>query len=139
MGRILAFDYGTKRVGIAATDSLRIIANGLTTVHSKDIFEFVNTYIKTEKVDLFVVGEPKRLNNTQTQNTKYVTIFVNQLKKQFPLIPVVMVDERFTSKMAFQTMIVAGLKKKDRKDKELVDQISATIILQSYLEQINNK
>jgi putative Holliday junction resolvase len=85
------------------------------------------------------VGEPKRLNNTQTQNTKYVTIFVNQLKKQFPSIPVVMVDERFTSKMAFQTMIVAGLKKKDRKDKELVDQISATIILQSYLEQINNK
>ena len=139
MGRILAFDYGTKRVGIAATDPLRIIANGLTTVHSKDIFVFVNTYIKTEKVDLFVVGEPKRLNNTQTQNTKYVTIFVNQLKKQFPSIPVVMVDERFTSKMAFQTMIVAGLKKKDRKDKELVDQISATIILQSYLEQINNK
>jgi putative Holliday junction resolvase len=139
MGRILAFDYGTKRVGIAATDPLRIIANGLTTVHSKDIFVFVNNYIKTEKVDLFVVGEPKRLNNTQTQNTKYVTIFVNQLKKQFPSIPVVMVDERFTSKMAFQTMIVAGLKKKDRKDKELVDQISATIILQSYLEQINNK
>ena len=139
MGRILAFDYGTKRVGIAATDPLRIIANGLTTVHSKDIFVFVNTYIKTEKVDLFVVGEPKRLNNTQTQNTKYVTIFVNQLKKQFPSIPVVMVDERFTSKMAFQTMIVAGLKKKDRKDKELVDQISATIILQSYLEQINIK
>jgi putative Holliday junction resolvase len=88
---------------------------------------------------LFVVGEPKRLNNTQTQNTKYVNIFVNQLKKQFPLIPVVFVDERFTSKMAFQTMIDAGLKKKDRKDKELVDQISATIILQSYLEQINIK
>jgi putative Holliday junction resolvase len=139
MGRILAFDYGTKRVGIATTDPLRIIANGLTTVHSKDIFVFVSNYIKAETVDLFVVGEPKRLNNTQTQNTKYVNIFVNQLKKQFPLIPVVFVDERFTSKMAFQTMIDAGLKKKDRKDKELVDQISATIILQSYLEQINIK
>lgn len=139
MGRILAFDYGTKRVGIAATDPLKIIANGLTTIHSKDVIEFLKKYLLTENIELFVVGEPKRLNNTDTHNSKNVSIFVKQLNKFFPQIPVVMIDERFTSKMAFQTMIDAGLKKKDRKDKELVDQISATIILQSYLEQLSNK
>jgi putative Holliday junction resolvase len=137
MGRIMAIDYGRKRVGIAVTDELQIIANGLTTVASHEIFIFLKSYVSREKVDTFVVGEPKQMNNQPSESLKYITPFVNRLKKDFPDIPVEMADERFTSKMAFQTMIDAGLKKKDRQNKKLVDTISATIILQSYLEKIS--
>ena len=133
MGRIMAIDYGRKRVGIAVTDELQIIANGLTTVSSHEIFAFLRSYVQKEKVDAFVVGEPRQMNNQPSESLHYIIPFVNRLKKEFPEIPVEMVDERFTSKMAFQTMIDGGLKKKDRQNKELVDTISAAIILQTYL------
>lgn len=134
MGRILAIDYGKKRVGIAVTDEFQIIANGLTTVHSKDILSFLKDYISKEKVDCFVVGEPKQMNNLPSESVKFINPFIKQLKKSFPEIPIERVDERFTSKMASQTIIDAGLKKKDRQNKALVDTISATIILQSFME-----
>ena len=133
MGRILAVDYGNKRTGIAVTDPLQIIANGLTTVHTKDLWDFLTNYFQKEKVDEVVVGMPKHLNNTATDATPHVVGFVNSFKKKFPQIPIQTVDERFTSKMAFQTMIDAGLKKQQRQNKELVDEISACIILQSFM------
>jgi len=133
MGRIMAIDYGRKRVGIAVTDELQLIANGLTTVLAHEIFTFLKSYMQQEKVDAFVVGEPRQMNNQPSESLQYIIPFVNRLKKEFPDITVEMVDERFTSKMAFQSMIDAGLKKKDRQRKELVDTISAAIILQSYL------
>jgi putative Holliday junction resolvase len=133
MGRIMAIDYGRKRVGIAVTDELQLIANGLTTVASHEIFTFLKSYLQQEKVDAFVVGEPRQMNNQPSESLKFIIPFVNRLKKEYPDLTVEMVDERFTSKMAFQTMIDAGLKKKDRQNKELVDTISATIILQSYM------
>ena len=136
MGRILSIDYGAKRVGIAVTDPLKMIANGLTTVETKDIFSFLKEYLGKEPVECFVVGEPKRLNGEATDSSKMVIDFVEKLKKEFPQVPVNMIDERFTSKMAFQAMIDGGLKKKDRQDKAMVDKVSATIILQSYLENI---
>ena len=134
MGRILAIDYGQKRVGIAVTDEFQLIANGLTTVHSKDILTFLKDYTSKEKVDCFVVGEPRQMNNLPSESVKFIDPFIKQLKKMFPEIPVERVDERFTSKIASQTMLAAGLKKKDRQNKALVDTISATIILQSYME-----
>jgi len=133
MGRIMAIDYGRKRTGIAVTDELQLIANGLTTVASHDIFNFIRNYVQHEKVDAFVVGEPRQMNNQPSESLQFIIPFVNRLKKEYPDKTVEMVDERFTSKMAFQTMIDAGLKKKDRQNKELVDTISATIILQSYM------
>ena len=133
----MAIDYGRKRVGIAVTDELQLIANGLTTVAAHEIFPFLRSYLQKEKVDSIAVGEPKQMNNQPSESLQFIIPFVNKLKKEFPGIPVEMVDERFTSKMAFQTMIDAGLKKKDRQNKELVDTISATIILQSYLSQIS--
>ncbi|MCF8365192.1 MAG: Holliday junction resolvase RuvX [Bacteroidales bacterium] len=139
MGRILAIDFGQKRVGIAVTDELRIIATGLTTVHAKDIFSFLDQYTKQESVDLFVVGEPRQMNNTASDAQRFTEPFVKQLKKRFPLIPVDRVDERFTSMMAQQTILDAGLKKKDRQNKELVDKVSATIMLQSYMQGIRTK
>lgn len=135
LARILALDYGTKRTGIAITDDLQIIASGLTTVETKNIFSFLMHYLKTENVELFVVGEPKQMNNTESESEQFIKLFVEKLKTTFPKIPVKRVDERFTSKMAFQSMIDSGLKKKQRQNKALVDEISATIILQSYLEQ----
>ena len=135
MGRIMAIDFGRKRSGIAVTDELQIIATGLTTVASHELLQFLKDYITKEKVDCFVIGEPKQMNNQPSESLSYIKPFVSRLKQEFPLIPVEMMDERFTSKMAFQTMIDGGLKKKDRRDKELVDTISATIILQSYMEQ----
>lgn len=135
MGRIMAIDYGRKRVGIAVTDEMQIIANGLTTVASHEIFTFLKTYLKQEKVDTFVIGEPRQMNNQPSESLQFIIPFVNKLKKEYPEINIEMVDERFTSKMAFQTMIDAGLKKKDRQNKELVDTISATIILQSYMNR----
>ena len=133
MGRIMAIDYGRKRVGVAVTDELQLIANSLTTVAAHEIFTFLKSYVQKEKVDAFVVGEPRQMNNQPSESLQFIIPFVNRLKKEFPDVPVEMIDERFTSRMAFQTMIDAGLKKKDRQRKELVDSISATIILQSYL------
>ena len=134
MGRILAIDYGQKRVGLAVTDELQLIANSLTTVHSKDILSFLKEYLKKEKVDCFVVGEPKQMNNQVSESVKYINPFINQLIKEFPNIPIERCDERFTSKIASQTILMSGLKKKDRQDKSLIDSISATIILQTYME-----
>ncbi|WP_159019736.1 Holliday junction resolvase RuvX [Algibacter sp. L3A6] len=133
MARILAIDYGTKRTGIAITDELQIIASGLTTVNTKEIFSFLKTYTSKERVELFLVGEPKQMDNTASESEVFISKFLDKLEKQFPNIPVKRVDERFTSKMAFQTMIDSGLKKNQRKNKALVDEISATLILQSYL------
>lgn len=137
MGRILAIDYGQKRVGIAVTDELQLIANSLCTIHSKDILTFLKDYVSKEKVDCFVVGDPRQMNNQPSESAKFIEPFVNQLRKQFPEIEIKRIDERFTSKMASQTMLTAGLKKKDRQNKVMVDTISACIILQSYLETKN--
>lgn len=133
MSRILALDYGEKRIGIAVTDEMQIIASGLATVPTSDIFEFLKEYVKQEKVELFLVGEPKQMNNTASESEKYIKPFLSKLAKMFNDTPIKRVDERFTSKMAFQTMIDSGLKKKQRQNKALIDEISATIILQSYL------
>lgn len=137
MGRVLSIDYGRKRVGIAITDPLKIIASGLETVHSKDIFTFLTTYLNNEDVECIVVGYPLQMNGKPSESIEFIAPFIKKLKKTFPDIPVELVDERFTSKIAFQTMIDGGLKKKKRQDKALIDKISATIILQSYLEQKN--
>ena len=133
MGRILAIDYGIKRTGIAITDELQIIASGLTTVDTKELFQFLQDYISKEPVEKFVVGEPKQMNNTASESEIHIQKFIQKLVKQIPHIPIVRIDERFTSKMAFQTMIDSGLKKKQRQNKALIDEISATLILQSYL------
>lgn len=134
MGRIIAIDYGRKRTGIAVTDTLQMIANGLTTVPGGEVVSFLTTYVAKELVDLIVVGLPKQLNNEPSENMKYVEAFVTHLKRTIPSIPVEYVDERFTSVMAHRAMLEGGLKKKKRQDKALVDEISAVIILQSYLE-----
>lgn len=134
MGRIISIDYGRKRTGLAATDTLQLIANGLCTVASSEVISFLKKYAEKEPVEKFIVGLPKQMNNQPSENMKYIEPFVNQLKKNFPDIPVEMVDERFTSVLAHQAMIDGGLKKKDRRDKALVDEISAVIILQSYME-----
>jgi len=133
LARILAIDYGKKRIGIAVTDDLQIIASGLTTVETKKIFSFLTNYLKNEKVELFIVGEPKQLNNTESESEQFIKPFIEKLKTTFPKIPIKRVDERFTSKMAFQSMIESGLKKKQRQNKAIIDEVSATIILQSYL------
>ncbi|MBI9041307.1 Holliday junction resolvase RuvX [Lutibacter sp.] len=133
MARILAFDYGEKRTGIAITDELQIIASGLTTVDTKKIFSFLTDYLKNENVELFIVGEPKQMNNKASESEQFIKVFVEKLSTTFPKIPIKRIDERFTSKMAFQSMIDSGLKKKQRQNKELIDEISATLILQSYL------
>ena len=134
MSRILAIDYGKKRTGIAVTDILQIIANGLTTVPITELTDFLMDYIGKEPVERIIVGYPKQMNNEDSENMKRITPFVNMLRKRLPHIPVELVDERFTSVMAHQAMIDGGLKKKARQNKALVDEISATIILQSYLE-----
>ena len=135
MARILGIDYGTKRVGLAVTDPLKIIASGLDTVHSKDLFSYIKNYIKTEEVERIVIGMPKNLNNQATHATPHVVGVVRKLKKEFPEIAVSEVDERFTSKLAFNTMIESGISKKKRAEKGTIDKLSATIILQSYLEK----
>jgi len=137
LARILAIDYGKIRTGIAITDELQIIASGLTTVDTKKIFSFLTEYLKNETVELFIVGEPKQMNNTASESSQIVNTFVEKLGLTFPKIPIKRIDERFTSKMAFQSMIDSGLKKQQRKNKALIDEISATIILQSYLSQKN--
>ena len=133
MGRILALDYGKVRTGIAITDELQIIASGLTTVTTNELLQYLASYLEHEKVDLFIVGLPKQMNNELSESETLIVSFLKKLKEKFPHIPIERVDERFTSKMAFQTMIDSGLKKKQRQNKALVDEISATIILQTYL------
>ena len=133
MGRILAIDYGTKRTGLAVTDEMQIIASGLTTVDTKELVLFLKEYVTAENVERFVVGLPKQMDNTASESEIYIQKFLKELAKSIPDVPVVRVDERFTSKMAFQTMIDSGLKKKQRQNKALIDEISATLILQSYL------
>jgi len=136
MGRILAIDYGSKRVGLAVSDPLRIIATPLTTVHSKDLVEFLKEYIVKEGVDIIVVGEPKTLMNEQSDSARYIEPFVKHLKKVFKEINIVRYDERFTSVIAQQTLIQSGAGKKQRANKENVDKISAAIILQDYMQSI---
>ena len=134
MGRIVAIDYGRKRSGVAVTDTLQMIANGLTTVPSGELVKFLSDYVAKEPVDLFVVGQPKQMNNEPSENMKYVEAFVTPLKRSIPQIPVQYYDERFTSVLAHKAMLDGGLKKKKRQEKALVDEISAVIILQAYLE-----
>jgi putative Holliday junction resolvase len=131
--RILAIDFGKKRTGIAVTDQLQIIASGLTTVNTDDLIPFLKGYIAKEGVELFLVGKPKQMDNSDSESEALIVPFLKKLSKEIPQIPVLRIDERFTSKMAFQSMIDGGLKKNQRRNKALVDEISATIILQSYL------
>ncbi|MDH3322236.1 MAG: Holliday junction resolvase RuvX [Flavobacteriaceae bacterium] len=133
MAQILALDFGKKRTGIAVTDDLQIIASGLTTVPTEEVISFLEKYLEKEKVELFLIGEPKQMNNEPSESEVLILPFIEKLKNRFKNIPIKRVDERFTSKMAFQTMIDGGLKKKQRQNKALIDEISATIILQSYL------
>ena len=134
MGRILAIDYGKKRTGIAVSDTLKLIANGLTTVPTAELMSFLTDYVSREPVERILVGQPKQMNNEASENMKRIEPFVNTLRKKMPNIPVEYVDERFTSVLAHRAMLEGGLKKKARQDKALVDEISATIILQDYLE-----
>ncbi len=135
MGRILSIDYGRKKSGLAVTDPLQLIANGLTTVPSHELFDFLVKYMQEEDVERIVVGYPTQNSGEESESMKYIKPFVNRLKKNFPDLSIVWVDERFTSKIAFRAMIDGGLKKKARRNKALVDKVSATIILQTYMEQ----
>ena len=134
MGRLLAIDYGKKRTGIAVTDTLQLIANGLTTVPTHELLAFILDYVSKEPVERILVGLPKQMNNEASENMKRIEPFVRSLQKKLPDVPVEYVDERFTSVLAHRAMLDAGLKKKERQNKALVDEISATIILQSYME-----
>ena len=134
MGRILGIDYGRKRCGIAVTDPLKIIANGLTTVPSHTLIEFLQDYTKKESVERIIVGLPKQLNGNPSESMNYITPFLNRLRKVLPDIPVEMYDERFTSTIAHKAMLDGGMKKKDRQKKEIVDTIAASIILNDYLQ-----
>jgi putative Holliday junction resolvase len=136
MGRILAIDFGLKRTGLAVTDSLKIIANGLETVPTHSLISFLETYFKQETVDEVVIGMPKNLDNSDTDSTAGVRIFIKSFKKKFPGLPLHEHDERFTSKLAMQAMIAGGMSKKDRRIKGNVDRVSATIILQSFMEAV---
>ena len=135
MGRILAIDYGLKRTGLAVTDPLKIIATGLTTVESKQLLSFLKNYFSKEEVELIIIGEPKNWDDSDTHATPLVENTIKELQKNFPSIPIQKVDERFTSKMASKAMIEMGLKKKQRRNKALVDEIAATIMLQEYMRK----
>lgn len=139
MARILSVDYGKKRTGLAVTDPLQIIANGLVTVSTSDLFDFLRDYVARESVERIVIGEPKQADGTPSENMQRVVQFVNRWRKAFPNIPIEYYDERFTSVLAHKAMIDGGLRRKKRQDKALVDEISATIILQSYLEALKRK
>lgn len=137
MGRLLAIDYGRRRCGIAVTDPLRIIATGLTTVATAQLIPFIKSYIATEKVDEIIVGLPTTMRGEASESMRYITPGVNRLRKELPDIPVSFYDERFTSAIAHRTMIDGGMKKKDRRDKAVVDRIAATIILNDYLQSLS--
>jgi putative Holliday junction resolvase len=134
MGKALSIDFGTKRTGIAITDALQIVASGLTTVPTHTLDKFIADLVSKEDIECFVVGDPKNLDGTATNSTGHVKGFVKRLKQQFPTIVVHQIDERFTSKIAKQSIMASGIKKKGRQNKELVDEVSATIILQNYLD-----
>ena len=134
LGRIVGIDYGRKRVGVAITDPLQIVAQGITTVNSAEIIEYLKNYFVKEQVDLVVVGYPRQMNNMPSDGARFVQEFLNRMKKVFPEMPLITVDERFTSKIATRAILDSGAKKSDRMNKELVDMVSASIILQSYLE-----
>jgi putative holliday junction resolvase len=133
MARILSIDYGIKRTGIAITDEMQMIASGLTTIPTTEIYNFLIHYFQTEKVSTVIIGEPKQMNGEPSESAIYIEDFIKNFHIKFPNMPLVKVDERFTSKMAFQTMIDSGLKKNQRKNKALIDEIAATILLQDYL------
>lgn len=139
MGRIMAIDYGVKRTGLAVTDPERIIATALATVETPRVVQYIKDYCVREAVDVFVVGEAKHMDGTPSESMQYIEPFVTALREAFPDKEVARVDERFTSKMAFQSMIDSGLKKKQRRDKAMIDQVAATLILQSYMNTINNR
>lgn len=139
MGRIIGIDYGNKRIGLAVTDPLQIFASPLQTVKPQEFDDFIQNYLKTEKIDEFIIGYPVQMNNQPSESVKYIDPFLKKIKNKFPDIPVHLVDERFTSKLAFQTMIDGGVKQKGRRDKAMVDKISASIILQSFLDSRKNK
>ncbi len=134
MGRILALDYGRKRTGVAVSDTLQIIANGLTTVPTAQLMGFLKDYMQREAVERIVIGLPKQMNNEQSESMKYIEPFVRLFRKTYPDVPMEYFDERFTSVLAHKAILSSGLKKKARQDKSLVDEVSATIILQSYME-----
>lgn len=138
MGRILSIDYGQKRVGIAVSDEMQIIASGLQTVHVKDIWTFLKAYLEKEVVDCIVVGEPTDMQNNPSDASRFIEPFVKKLIKTFPDMKIDRFDERFTSKMAHDAMLESGINKKKRRDKALVDTISATLLLQSYMSSISN-
>jgi putative Holliday junction resolvase len=139
MGRIIGIDYGNKRIGLAVTDPLQIFASPLDTVKPHEFDNFIQNYLKNEKIDEFIIGYPVQMNNQPSESVKYIDPFLKKIKKKFPDILVHLVDERFTSKLAFQTMIDGGVKQKGRRDKAMVDKISASIILQSFLDSRTNK
>jgi len=138
MGRIIGIDYGTRRIGLAVTDPMQIFASPLITVKTNEFDNYLAEYIKTEQVDAFVIGYPVQMNNQPSKPVKYIDPFIRRLERSFPGIPVHLTDERFTSQMAFKAMIDGGVKKKERQDKSLVDKISASIILQSFLDKRSN-
>ncbi len=139
MNRIIGIDYGNKRIGLAVSDPLRIFASALDTVPSAKIIDYLQNYLQNEKVELFVVGFPRNMDNSPSQAAPQVEAFINLLKKKFPHIPIVLEDERFTSVLAHRAMIEGGMKKSERRNKSSVDKISAAIILQSYLDRTQNK
>jgi putative Holliday junction resolvase len=139
MGRILAIDYGSKRIGLAITDPMQIFASPLNTVSPKEFDNFIENYLKTEEVDAFVIGYPLQMNNQPSDAVKYINPFIKKLKKSYPEKVIHLADERFTSQMAFRTMIEGGVKKNKRQDKSMVDKISASIILQSFLDNRSNR
>lgn|SRR5690606_13625600 len=133
--RIMAFDYGTKRVGIAVTDPLQLIATALETVHARDVLDYVKAYVAREQVATFVVGMPRQVDGSASESAQHVRGFVRSLRRNFPTVPIETIDERFTSKMASASIAQSGMTKKKRQDKSLIDRVSAVLILQSYLEQ----
>lgn len=139
MGRILAIDYGTKRCGLAVTDPTRTIATALETVPTHRLFDYLNSYFAKETVDTIVIGEPKRLNNTSSESTKNSQLFADRVRKSYPDVPVHLYDERFTSKLALQSLIQSGQSRQTRKDKAVLDRVSATILLQDYMQSLSLK
>ena len=139
MGRIIGIDYGLKRIGLAVTDPLQIFASPLITVSPSEFESFIAGYLKTDEVEAFVIGYPVQMNNKPSASVTYINPFIKKLKKTYPEIHIFLADERFTSQMAVRTMVEGGVKKKDRQDKSLVDKISASIILQSFLDNRSNK
>jgi putative Holliday junction resolvase len=136
LGRILALDFGKVRTGVAVTDELQLIASGLSTVNTNELLSFLRDYVSNETVDRFVIGEPKQMDGTDSESEVWIKPFIKKLQLAFPTIPIERQDERFTSKMAKNSMLAGGMKKKKRQDKAMIDKISATLILQAYLDRI---